>query len=162
VTANDRSLVATDKFAHELEPGDVYAPLRIVIDSQLNEQFIFATETFGPRYVADGSATPIPVCPALLLQLCANTRSPSFRLAPGTGSVLAEATTRFLGRAFVGDALRIDWRVLSAYEKRSRRYYVMEAVLSNEASGISIIQRELHLTFPGHANAHHTSNPDRR
>ena len=42
-----------EKFAHELIPGDVYDPLEIVIEPDLNQQILFAQETFDARYVLD-------------------------------------------------------------------------------------------------------------
>ena len=137
-----------EKYAHELVPSDVYDPLEIVIESDLNQQILFAQETFDARYVPDGGDRPAMVSPALLLQLAANTKSPSFKLAEGTGSVLAEASTEFLHPAYVGERLRVSWRVTDAYEKRERQYYVMEALMEN-ADGVTILRRDLHLTFFG-------------
>ena len=74
-----------EKFAHELAPGDVCEPLEIVVGSELNQQILFAQEEFDTRYVADGEGGAAMVNPALLLQLAANTKSPGFRLARGTG-----------------------------------------------------------------------------
>ena len=137
-----------EKFAHELVPGDIYDPLEIVIEPELNQQILFAQETYDARYVADNGDRPAMVSPALLLQLAANTKSPSFKLAEGTGSVLAEAKTEFLGPAYVGECLRVSWRVTDAYEKRNRQYYVMEALMEND-DGVTILRRDLHLTFLG-------------
>ena len=137
-----------DKFAHELAPGDVYEPLDIVIGAELNQQILFAQETYEPRYVRGRDDRPATVSPALLLQLAANTKSPSFKLAEGTGSVLAEASTEFLHPAYVGERLRISWRVTDAYEKRERHYYVMEALIENDDS-VAVLRRDLHLTFFG-------------
>ena len=137
-----------EKYAHELVPGDTYEPLEIVIESELNQQVLFAQEEFDARYLVDSEDQPAMVSPALLLQLAANTKSPSFRLAEGTGSVLAEASTEFLHPAYVGERLRVSWRVTDAYEKRGRQYYVMEALMEN-AEEMTILRRDLHLTFFG-------------
>ena len=137
-----------DKFAHELVPGDTYEPLEIVIEPEMNQQVLFAQETFDSRYLEDNADQPAMINPALLLQLAANTKSPSFKLAEGTGSVLAEASTEFLYPAYVGERLRVSWRVTNAYEKRDRQYYVMEALMEN-GSGVAILRRDLHLTFFG-------------
>ena len=136
-----------DKFAHELTPGDVCAPLEFTVSPAINQQILYAQEDFDARYTGD-HGSPAEVHPALLLQMSANTRSPSFKLAPGTGSVLAAATVRFHKPARVGATLRVDWTVTGEYEKRGRRYYIMEARM-NERDGPPILTRELHLTFPG-------------
>jgi hypothetical protein len=137
------------KFAHELKPGDVYESLCVVITPELNQQILFAQEEFHPVYTGDLDTGPALVCPALLLQLCANTKSPSFKLKRGTGSILAEAASRFLGPAYVGRRLRVSWRVDSEYEKRGRHYYVMEAAMDDDEDGRPILRRALHLTFIG-------------
>jgi acyl dehydratase len=136
------------KFAHELEPGDFYEPLVVTVTTEMNQQILFAQEQFGATYIAGpGDGNGALVCPALLLQLCANTKSPSFKLAPGTGSILAEASTRFHGAAYVGRRLRVSWRVTSVYEKRGRCYYVMQAAMCDDEDGRAIMTRHLHLTF---------------
>ena len=140
-------MVATEKFAHELKPGDEYESLVVVIEPQLNQQILFAQEEFSPRYIDQGDGRAPLVNPALLLQLCANTKSPSFRLAKGTGSILAEASVSFFNPAYVGRRLRISWRVTSEYAKRGRNYYVMEAMMHDDEDGRPIVRRDLHLTF---------------
>lgn len=137
-----------DKFAHELEPGDRYAPLEFSVTPEFNQQFLFAQEDFDPRYVGKDDGELAEVHPALLLQMSANTKSPSFKLAPGTGSILSDATVRFHNPAIVGTPLRVEWTVTQEYEKRGRRYYVMEARMTGDA-GQPILTRELHLTIPG-------------
>ncbi len=133
----------TNKFAHELVPGDDYAPLEFSISAEVNQQFLFAQEDFDPRYLA-GEA-PL-VHPAILLQMAANTRSPSFRLAPGTGSIISEAAAQFFKPAYVGEKLRVTWRVTEEYEKRGRHYYVMASEMVN-AQGERVLRRVLHLLF---------------
>ena len=137
-----------DKFAHELAPGDACASLEFTVSPSLNQQILYAQEDFDPRYTGDGDGSPAEVHPALLLQMSANTRSPSFKLAPGTGSLLAEATVHFHTPATVGTALRVDWMVTGEYEKRGRRYCIMEARMTT-GDGRPVLTRELHLTFPG-------------
>jgi hypothetical protein len=134
----------TSKFAHELVPGDEYESLEFTPSSETNQQILFAQEDFDARYV--GAAAEVH--PALLLQMAANTKSRSFRLAPATGSILSEAETVFIQPVTVGTKLRVDWRVVREYEKRGRRYYVMLAEI-NTADGNTVLQRDLHLTFPG-------------
>jgi hypothetical protein len=38
--------------------------------------------------------------------------------------------------------------VTDAYEKRDRQYYVMETLMEND-DGVTILRRDLHLTFFG-------------
>jgi acyl dehydratase len=132
----------TTKFAHELEPGDAYESLEFVASSEMNQQILFAQEDFDQRFTGTGAR----VHPALLLQMAANTKSPSFRLAQGTGSILSEAQTEFIRPVAVGTRLRVDWRVTQQYEKRSRRYYIMMAEIV-DAGGALVLRRDLHLTF---------------
>ncbi len=142
----------TTKFAHELEPGDEYAPLEFTVSGETNQQFLFAQEDFQPRYLNGPGRTPALVHPSILLQMAANTKSPSFRLAEGTGSILAESETTFLGPVAVGTRLVAHWRVTDAYEKRGRRYYVMAARIIDE-EGACVLERTLHLTFPRRESA---------
>ena len=86
-------MTPTTRFAHELEPGDEYAPLEFVVTGEMNQQFMFAQEDFDPRYFDRGDDRTARVHPSVLLQMAANTKSPSFKLAPGTGSILSEAET---------------------------------------------------------------------
>ena len=83
--------------------------------------------------------------------MAANTKSPSFSLAPGTGSILAEADTQFLARGPRRDEARRALAGHRTYEKRGRRYYVMIAEIDDER-GTAILKRSLHLTFPGKAS----------
>jgi acyl dehydratase len=76
-------------------------------------------EQYSMVYIESEEPHGALVCPALLLQLSANTKSPSFQLAPGTGSILAEATTRFHAPARVGRRLRVSWRATSVREAQA-------------------------------------------
>ena len=135
-----------EKFAHALEVGDVYAPLEFTVSPEFNEQYLFAQKDYDPRYLGADPAAPAEVHPTLLLAMSANTKSPSFQLAPGTGSILAEQRCRFHNPAYVGKRLRVDWRVVETYEKRGRRYQVMETRLSDE-DGRDILVRRSHLVY---------------
>ena len=140
-------MTPTTRFAHELEPGDLYAPLEFVVNDEMNQQFMFAQEDFDPRYLDRGDGRAARVHPSILLQMSANTKSPSFRLAPGSGSILSEAETTFIAPVAVGARLTVNWRVTQAYEKRGRHYYVMVATITDEA-GMRVLERTLHLTIP--------------
>jgi len=142
-------MATTSKFAHELEPGDEYAPLELRITHELNQQFLYGQEDFGRRYLPrdGGGEGEGLVHHSLLLQMAANTKSPSFKLAPGTGSILSEASTAFVRDVAVGERIVVTWNVTDAYEKRGRRYYVMRVEMVDEARR-TILRRTLHLTFP--------------
>ena len=135
------------KFAHMLQPGDHYEPLEFVVSPELNQQYLFAQEDFDPRYVTGRGSKPPEVHPTLLLSMSANTKSPGFRLAPGTGSILGEQTCEFLNPAYTGKRLRVTWRVVETYEKRGRSYQVAESSIVDE-DGVEILRRRSHLTFP--------------
>lgn len=138
----------TTNFAHELQPGDEYQALEFTVSAETNQQVLFAQEDFDQRFTGrDFAGSETLVHPALLLQMAANTKSPSFKLAPGTGSILSEAETEFLAPVRIGTKLRVTWRVTHEYEKRGRRYYVMAAEIADE-KGEPILRRNLHLTFP--------------
>ena len=83
------------RYSHELKPGDTYDPLTFVITPELNQQFLFALENFHPRYIEERDGLPPLVHPVILLHHTPRTRSPSYRLAPGMGSVFARDRTRF-------------------------------------------------------------------
>ena len=134
--------MATTKFAHELALGDEYESLEFTATGEINQQILFAQEDFDAGFVGEQAR----VHPSLLLQIAANTKSPSFRLGPGTGSILSEARTEFFRPVKVGTKLRVSWRVTSEYEKRGRRYYVMVAEIADEEGNVAL-RRDLHLTF---------------
>jgi hypothetical protein len=135
-----------DKFAHELEPGDECTPLKFVVSPELNQQYLFALEDFDARYIARSASKPAEVHPALLLAMSSNTKSPGFRLAPGTGSIGTEDVVEFLAPAHVGRNLHVTFRVAETYEKRGRDYQVMECAVADE-DGTAILRRAIHVTF---------------
>ena len=98
------------KYAHEMEEGDEYEPLEFTITPEINQQFLFALEDFDPQYVDGDEAGAALVHPVLLLHMSARTRSPSFRLAPDSGSIFAREHVEFLNPARVGQRLRASWR----------------------------------------------------
>lgn len=139
-------MVNTSKFIHELEPGDECAPLNYSVSAELNQQFLFAQEDFDKRYIDETDGRPPLVHPTILLQMAADTMSPSYKLAPGTGSILARAEEEFLQPVTIGTPLTVNWRVTDTYEKRGRRYHVMVAETTND-QGTLVFRRTLHLTF---------------
>ena len=133
-------------YSHELKLGDSMAPLSFFVTRVWNQQFCLAQDDFDQRYLADENGRPPYVHPGLLLSMSANTKSPSFRLAPGTGSVLARQTCRFLHPATVDQELTVKFDVVDVYERNNRRFQVVESTVTDAAGRINL-RRQSHLTF---------------
>lgn len=133
-------------YANGLAAGDAYEGIRVTVTPELNQQYLFAQEDFDLRYLEPCGSRPPWVHPALLLGISANTRSPTYRPAPGTGSVLAEDRAEFLAPAYVGSTFAISWRVRDVYEKRNRPYQAIEARVVDDA-GTLILRRDLRVAF---------------
>jgi hypothetical protein len=133
------------RYAHEYLPGERYAPLAFSVSAALNQQFLFALEDFHPDYLG-APGRPARVHPAVLLHMSARTRSPSFRLAPGTGSVFAKDVVTFSRAARVDEPLVVSFSIRDVYEKRGRIYQALDTVVA-DASGETVLQREAHSLF---------------
>jgi hypothetical protein len=141
---------AADKFAHELAPGDAIAPRRFCITGLANQQRLFAQEDFHPRYLPGPGGEPELVHPVLVLQMLANTSSPSYRVPADIGPVLAEARTTFIEPLRVGRPYIASWRLVRCYAKRGRDYHEIEAEIT-EADGKPAVRRTLHVTYSKHS-----------
>ncbi|MBI3939005.1 MAG: hypothetical protein HY323_18690 [Betaproteobacteria bacterium] len=130
------------KFAQDLETGDALAPLSFTVTPEWNQQYCYAQEDFDPRY----TGTPAEVHPTLLLSMSANTKSPGFKLAPDTGSILSEQLCRFFHPAHVGKRIDVAFRVTRIYTKQEKRFHVVESTVTDE-EGTLILKRESHLIF---------------
>jgi acyl dehydratase len=133
-------------FAHELRPGDAYAPLSFRIAPELTEQFLFALRDYRPECLEASAPGEPLVHPALVLHMSARTRSPSFRLAPGIGSVFAQDDVVFVSPARVGEVLDVRWTIGSVYEKRGRLYQALHTAVTH-ADGRAVLRREAHSVF---------------
>jgi hypothetical protein len=133
-------------YSHELKLGDSMAPLTFTVTRVWNQQFCLAQDDFDPRYLVNHDGQPPQVHPGLLLSMSANTKSPSFRLAPGTGSVLARQTCRFVHPATVEQELTVKFDVVEVYERNNRRFQVVESTVT-DAGGRVNLRRQSHLTF---------------
>ncbi|MSO93534.1 MAG: hypothetical protein EXQ86_09080 [Rhodospirillales bacterium] len=138
------------KFADEFQPGESLEPIAVVVTFDWNEQILFAQQDYDPCYIRATGNGPPHVHPALLLAISANTRSPSYRLRPGTASVLAEDAVRFLAPATVDDRLAVTWRVVGVHEKRGRLHQTIDARITDSA-GMPVLTRELRVVFPKRA-----------
>lgn len=138
--------------ATELHVGDQQEPLEFAVTPELNQQYLYATADFHPRYIEDGPWGRPIVHPAVLLNMTSRTRSPSFRLPPGWSSIHARDETTFLAPARVGDRFKVAWTVIEEYERRGRSYQAVEVVVTDE-DGNRILRRVAHSTVsrPEHA-----------
>ena len=132
-------------YAHEMKPGDAYAPLRFAISRDLNEQCLFALADYDERYVP-GRGRVAQAHPALLLHMSARTRSPSFHLAPNMGSVFARERVVFLGSAAVDEPLEVQWIIQAVYARRDRIYQALDTRVLGDG-GREILRREAHSAF---------------
>ena len=137
--------IVDSPFAHELGPGDSYAPLKFSIPAQLNEQYLFALADYDPPYLGS-DARPAIVHPVLLLHMSARTRSPSFRLAPDTGSVFARDVVTFHRPALVDQWLEVHWTIREVYERKGRLYQALDTLLRT-SDGAVVLRREAHSVF---------------
>ena len=146
--AADAAGAAPPRYAHELQAGEQYAPLDFAITPEVNQQFCFSLEDYNPDYVGGGpeGADGALVHPVLLLHMSARTRSPSFRLAPGMGSVFARESVEFLKPARVNAPLRATWTIREVYEKRGKLYQALEIGVY-ERDGERLLKREMHSVF---------------
>jgi acyl dehydratase len=132
-------------YAHEMRAGDRYAPLRFRISREINEQYLFALGDYAPRYTG-GGRTPAHVHPALLLHMSARTRSPSFRLAPGMGSVFARDRVTFHRPALVDEWLHVQWTIREVYERKARIYQALDTRVLDDRGDL-VIDRDAHSVF---------------
>ena len=136
----------TEKFAHELQAGEEYAPLEFEVTTDLNQQFLFAVEDYSPIYVEGRGGKPPLVHPVLLMHMSPRTRSPSYRQAPGMGSAFARDRSRYLNPGYVGGRFRVTWTVTNTYEQRGKIYQDYVALVRDQ-DGQEILRRELASTF---------------
>lgn len=134
------------RYSHEMKPGDTYEPLHFTVTAELNQQFLYALESFHPRYLEGRDGKPPLVHPVILLHHTPRTRSPSYRLAPGMGSVFARDNTRFLAPAYVGQALKATWRIDACYDKKGRLFQDYSAHLFS-ANGTLLLERQMTSVF---------------
>jgi len=138
--------VSNPPFAHELRPGDTYVPLQFQITAELNQQFLFALEDYTVDYLGLEGRRAL-VHPVLLLHMSARTRSPSFRLAPGTGSVFARDVVSFRRAALVDELLQVNWTIRDVYTRKGRLYQALETIVVAAVTGETVLRREAHSLF---------------
>lgn len=134
------------KFAHELQVGDALADRHFNISPVVNQQCLFAQEDYDPRYLPlpDGAAEIVH--PAIVLQMLANTRSPSYRIPENVAAILAETETQFLAPLRVGHDYVTRWQVKRVYNKRDKLYHEVRAEIT-DSSGQPMVRRTLQLAY---------------
>lgn len=137
--------IADHRYAHALRAGDRYEGLKFRISAEVNQQYLFALEDYRPDYLG-ATGGPAVVHPVLLLHMSARTRSPSFRLAPDTGSVFAKDRVTFLRPAFVDEWLDVAWRISDIYERNGRLYQALDTSVT-DARGELVLRRDAHSVF---------------
>ena len=135
-----------ERFAHELQAGDEFAPLEFDVTPELNQQFLFALGIFERRYWEASTAGPPLVHPVIFLHHSPRTRSPSYRLAPRMGSVFARDRAEFLNVGRVGERFRVTWQITASYEKRGRIFQDYQAEIVDE-KGLPILRRDMSSAF---------------
>jgi len=121
-------------------------PFEFLVRPELNQQYLFAEEDFGPWYLEQReSGTPI-VHPALLLNMSNATRSPSYRLDPRQAGIHARDEAFFLNPARVGKKFRVTWEGIGYYQKRGRTYHMNRTRVVDE-DGLEIMVRLAHGTI---------------
>jgi hypothetical protein len=133
-----------DKFAHEMELGDSYAPLEIEVSPEYHQQYLYAAQDFDSRYVDGVDGSPPEVHAAMILNLSSLTRSPSFKVAENTGTVMAETECQFLNPAYVGTKLNVTFDVTDIFEKRGRAYQTVSTDMT-DSHGRIILKRHTHV-----------------
>ena len=121
--------MSSGKTADALIAGDVFETLEFKVSEEMNESYLQAEEDFSDRYVGSVVDRLPLVHPGLLINFSNHTRSPSFKLPPGVAAVHAREVVEFLGSARVGDKLTVQWHVTDTFERRSRPFQVVEAVI---------------------------------
>ena len=86
------------------------------------------------------------VHPVLLLHMSARTRSPSFRLAPGMGSVFARDRVTFHRPAIVDEWLEVQWTIREVYERKARIYQALQTRVMGDRGDV-VIERDAHSVF---------------
>ncbi len=137
--------MATPQRTDQLAAGEELAPFTFHVTEEFNENYLHAVEDFHPRYMASGGASAenaaAPIIHAGLLFNFSNlTRSPSFSLPAGVAAIHTHEEATFLEPAPVGSTLTVSWKIVEMYEKRGRRYQVVEALIATE-TGSQVLRR---------------------
>jgi len=134
------------KRADQLGIGEEFEPARFAVTPEFNNQYLEAVEDYHERYVRETELGPPIVHPALLLNYCSVTKSPSFYLEPGMAAVVAKDEIEYFNPGRVGKEFQVSWKVVDVYAKRGRSYQVTEIWVVDE-DGTEILRREMNCTY---------------
>lgn len=140
------------RFAHELNVGDPIEPRRFNVSSVVNQQCLFAQEDYHPRYLQNAGRKREILHPALVIQMLANTKSPSYRVPEHIGAIVAEAQTEFLRPLHVGEDYESAWKVVRRYTKRAKDYQEIRAEIM-AGDGTPMIKRTLQIAYVDHSQS---------
>jgi hypothetical protein len=133
----------TTQKSYEWPIGFELEPFEYVASSALCDQYLYALAQYDDRYTKGDRRE---VAPGLLLNMCNRTRSPSYNLDAHTGGLHARDEVSFYRPAYVGDRIRVQWKVVDRYEKRGRTYVVVEVLVQNQNQEI-LLKRRSHETY---------------
>lgn len=125
--------------------GQVFGPFPLVVDADLNEQYLFALRDFHPRYLHGSNENAPLVHPGVLLNA---SMTMVMNLLPGKG------WTGFHGRdevewfepAYVDEPMEISYEMIDLIEKRERPWWIREARITNSSGGMKL-RRRFHIVF---------------
>ena len=138
--------MAQRKTADQLGIGEEFEPYQFRVTPEFNHQYLEAVDDHHRRYLEETELGPPIVHPALFLNYCSITKSPSFYLPPGMAAVVAKDEIEYLNPGRVGKSFRVSWKVVDTYTKRGRTYQVTEISVVDE-DGIRIMRRRMNCTY---------------
>jgi hypothetical protein len=138
--------MAERKTADQLGIGEEFEPCQFLVTPEFNHQYLEAVDDHHRRYLEETQLGPPIVHPALFLNYCSITKSPSFYLPPGMAAVVAKDEIEYLNPGRVGKSFRVSWKVVDTYTKRGRIYQVTEISVVDE-DGMEILRRRMNCTY---------------
>lgn len=138
--------MAQQKTADQLGIGEEFEPYQFRVTPEFNHLYLEAIDDHHRRYLEETELGAPIVHPALFLNYCSITKSPSFYLPPGMAAVVAKDEIECLNPGSVGKSFRVSWKVVDTYTKRGRIYQVTEISIVDE-DGIRIMRRRMNCTY---------------
>ncbi len=138
--------MAQRKTADQLGIGEEFEPYQFRVTPEFNHQYLEAVDDHHRRYLEETELGSPIVHPALFLNYCSITKSPSFCLPPGIAAVVAKDEIEYLNPGRVGKNFRVSWKVVDTYTKRGRTYQVTEIWVIDE-DGMEILRRRMNCTY---------------
>ena len=138
--------MAQRKTADQLGIGEELEPYQFLVTPEFSHQYLEAVDDHHRRYLEETDLGPPIVHPALFLNYCSITKSPSFYLPPGMAAVVAKDEIEYLNPGRVGKSFRVSWKVVDTHTKRGRIYQVTEISVVDE-DGMEILRRRMNCTY---------------